>query len=202
LTFAGVMNDLTFLADQRRNKNFEHTHRQLIERAVALMGEGRGEMLSVATLAREAGMNRSTVYYHFESREALVDEVRQWVGRRLGDILLGHGDMEKRVELAMLFVLEHPVVVDIWGMDLARGGGLAQNFPHWDLLLKQLEGGLRGGDGAQEDAPLWGVVMLSIALAAPRLYPLAVRPKEDRAKIAQRFARAYGRLRGRLQPKA
>jgi len=46
-------------------------------------------------------------------------------------------------------------------------------------------------------------VLFSIVLAAPRLYHLAVRPKEDRAKIAHRFARAYGRLRGGLrQPKA
>jgi len=171
----------------------------LIERAVELMGEGRGEMLSVAMLAREAGMNRSTVYYHFESREALMLEVRQWVGRRLGDILLGHGDAEKRVEQAVLFVLEHPVVVDLWGVELARSGGVDRSFPGWDPLVKQLEGGLRGMDGAQEDAALWGIVVLSITLAAPRLYHAAVRPEEDASRIARRFARAYGRLRGGLR---
>ena len=40
---------------------------------------------------KRQGMNRSTVYYHFESREALLASVKQWVGMRLSDALLGVG---------------------------------------------------------------------------------------------------------------
>lgn len=209
MAFAGVMNELTFFADQRRNKNFEQTHRQLIERAVELIGEGSCDSLSVATLAREAGMNRSTVYYHFESREALMAEVKLWVGRQLGEILLGYGDQVLRVERAILFVLGHSGVVHLWVRDLVESGAITKHFPSWDALVGKVENGFlnpRGGvqRGATEvgEGELWSTVLLAIAVAAPRLYQFAVRPDEDHHKIARRFAKAYGRLRGALRETA
>jgi AcrR family transcriptional regulator len=32
------------------------------------------------------------VYYHFESRDALLGEVKQWVGQRLSELLMGEGN--------------------------------------------------------------------------------------------------------------
>jgi len=209
MAFAGVMNDLTFFADQRRNKNFEQTHRQLIERAVELISGGSSASLSVATLAREAGMNRSTVYYHFESREALMAEVKLWVGRQLGEILLGYGDQVLRVEKAILFVLANSSVVHLWVRDLVENGAINQHFPSWDTLVGKVESGFLNSRGGVQrasaevgDGELWSTVLLTIAVAAPRLYQFAVRPDEDHQKIARRFATAYGRLRGALRETA
>ena len=200
------MNDLTFFADQRRNKNFEQTHRQLIERAVELISGGSSASLSVATLAREAGMNRSTVYYHFESREALMAEVKLWVGRQLGEIMLGYGDQVMRVEKAILFVLANSSVVHLWVRDLVENGAINQHFPSWDTLVGKVESGFLNSRGGVQrasaevgDGELWSTVLLTIAVAAPRLYQFAVRPDEDHQKIARRFAKAYGRLRGALR---
>jgi AcrR family transcriptional regulator len=62
----------------RRNKSYEATHQALIEASVRLISEKGVETLSVAGLARAVGMNRATVYYHFASREALLEAVSAW----------------------------------------------------------------------------------------------------------------------------
>ena len=36
------------------------------------------EAVSIAALSREMGINRTTVYYHFDSREALLEAVTSW----------------------------------------------------------------------------------------------------------------------------
>src|ERR1700752_2067815 len=65
-------------APQKRNKGFEETHREMIETAVRLISEKGVEALSIAALARATGVNRTTVYYHFENREALIAAVKAW----------------------------------------------------------------------------------------------------------------------------
>ena len=47
----------------------------MIETAVRLISETGPDALSIAALARAMGINRTTVYYHFEHREALIGAV-------------------------------------------------------------------------------------------------------------------------------
>ena len=62
----------------RRNKGFDETHQELIETAVRMISERGTDALSITALAREMGINRTTVYYHFDSREALLHAVSSW----------------------------------------------------------------------------------------------------------------------------
>ena len=133
-----------------------------------------------------------------------MGEVKHWVGQQLSDILLGLSDPAARMERAVLFVLEHTVVVQLWIRDMmATGGTLAQYFPRWQSLLAQVNNGflgeasrVAGGMSDVGDADLWGTILLSMTVMAPRLYQCSVRPGEDRRQIAKRFAKAYMALRG------
>ena len=62
----------TRTTERKRNRGYEETHQSLIETAVRMLSEKGVEALSVSALARETGINRTTVYYHFDSREAPV----------------------------------------------------------------------------------------------------------------------------------
>jgi len=198
------MDELRNAADHRRNRNFAETHRQLIERAVALIGQDGADALSVATLARDAGMNRSTVYYHFDSRDALLDSVKQWVGMRLSEMMMGLGDPAERFERTVHFGLTHHAVLHMWIMDLTTTGDIRERFPFWDVLVgamqreqancAQADSEQASGRAAVDEAEVMACVMLSAALMGPRLYKSSVRPQEDADAIAQRFARAYDRL--------
>ena len=55
----------------RSYRNYEDTHQALIEKAVELVSCLGADALSVSALARALQLNRSTIYFHFESREAL-----------------------------------------------------------------------------------------------------------------------------------
>lgn len=143
-------------------------------------------------------MNRSTVYYHFESRDALLGEVKQWVGQRLSDLLMGEGNPAQKLSQVVAYVLTYPDVVALWVMDLVSGAPVRVNFPYWDLLLNALRHGPAvfnpigaEGDAGPPETEVWASVMLAVTLMAPRLYKFAVRPEEDLSSIAQRFATVY-----------
>lgn len=200
MAFPEGMPELRSATDHRRNRNFAETHRQLIERAVAMVGNDGVDALSVATLARDAGMNRSTVYYHFDSREALLAEVKRWVSSRLSEMLTAPGDPAARLEMVITFVLARPVLIHLWLMDMISGGDINEHFPRWSVLVGMLEGGLRkaGLDGVGQldtaEAEVWATVLVSSAIMAPRLFIYSVRRQDDKARIAQRFAQAFTKL--------
>ena len=199
------MDDLRSTADQRRNRNFAETHRQLIERAVTLIGQDGVEVLSVSSLARDAGMNRSTVYYHFESRDALLAAIKEWVGLRLSEALLGMGNPALRLEKTLEFALLHPVVVHLWVMDLIEEGPIQEKFPFWDVLVSLMQRGLAQAEGASdhtlttEDAEVWSVALLSAVLMGTRVYKMAVQPQDSADVIAGRFACAFEWLLSQLR---
>jgi AcrR family transcriptional regulator len=52
-------------------------------------------------------MNRSTVYYHFESREALLGAAKEWFGARLSEMMVAPGDLQAWLEKAVQFALKN-----------------------------------------------------------------------------------------------
>jgi len=190
--------------EQRRNRNYEETHRQLVERAVALIGRDGVEALTVATLARDARMNRSTVYYHFDSREALLGAAKEWFGARLSEMMVAPGDSQAWLEKAVQFGLGNPELMHEWVMDLVNHAPITRNFPRWDDLVElasrspqvaRHEDG-KGGPGIStpQDAEVWATVLLASVLMAPRLFRVAVQPDQDIALVARHYALVLRRM--------
>ena len=190
--------------EQRRNRNYEETHRQLVERAVALIGRDGVEALTVATLARDARMNRSTVYYHFDSREALLGAAKEWFGARLSEMMVAPGDSQAWLEKAVQFSLGNPELMQEWVMDLVSHTPISRNFPRWDDLVElasrspqvvRHEDG-KGGPGAAgpHDGEVWATVLLAAVLMAPRLFRVAVQPDQEVAQVARHYALVLRRM--------
>lgn len=190
--------------EQRRNRNYEETHRQLVERAVALIGRDGVEALTVATLARDARMNRSTVYYHFDSREALLGAAKEWFGTRLSEMMVAPGDSQAWLEKAVQFGLSNPELMHEWVMDLVNHAPISRNFPRWDDLVelasrspqvvRHEEGKGGPGVGAPQDAEVWATVLLASVLMAPRLFRVAVQPDQDVTLVARHYALVLRRM--------
>ena len=194
------MEETVKVSDQRRNRNYAETHRQLIDRAVYLIGKDGLDALSVATLARHAEMNRSTVYYHFDSRDALLAGIRHWVGERLTEILEVKLDPARRLEQTVQFVLSHCDVVNMWLSDLVGAGSVVERGPYWEILVGALRRGHwvvgkdKGVDSSLSDPEVLAAVLLAASLMAPQLFQAAVAPDADINVIAARFASAYERF--------
>ncbi len=169
-------------AVQRRNKGYEETHQRLIEAAVRLISERGVDSLSIAAVAREIGINRTTVYYHFDSRDALLDAVRGWSSEQLARGLSQAVPRQERIDFIARFVLDNPELIKLWIDDFISPGDIRDRYPFWDLLVKGI------GEGRGEiDAEVYCVMLLTSAIIGPRVFRNSVDPDADTDTIVQRF---------------
>mgnify|MGYP006271445633 CR=1 FL=1 len=67
-----------------RDEQLERTRTRIIDAAIALMGEGSLEELTVPLVADRAGVSLRTVYRHFPNKDALIEAVALLVDGRIG----------------------------------------------------------------------------------------------------------------------
>lgn len=172
---------------QRRNKGFEETHREMIETAVRLISQTGVDALSISAVARSMGVNRTTVYYHFDSREALIAGVKGWSAEQLGKAFEFSGPLADRIDYIIRFVLDHPELIKLWIEDFLSPGDIRDRYPHWDALVESVRGA--GGDAANEsfDAEVYCVTLLTSAFLSPRVFRNSVCPDADTETVVRRF---------------
>src|ERR1051325_8353660 len=120
---------------QRRHKNFEATHQQMIETAVRLLSEKGPDALSLSELSRVMGINRTTVYYHFHSREDLLAAVKAWSSEQLARALEPFASPAERIDYITRFVLDNPELIRLWIDEFVSGGDIRSSYPRWDDLV-------------------------------------------------------------------
>ncbi|MYM64170.1 TetR/AcrR family transcriptional regulator [Pseudomaricurvus sp. HS19] len=175
-------------AAQKRHKCFEETHLAMIETAVRLISEKGLEALSIAAVTREMGMNRTTFYYHFESRDALINEVKVWSAEKLAEAFDDSRPQRERIDYITRFVLENPDVVKLWIEELITGGDVRNSYPHWDALVNGIaqSTGSRTGEDAI-DPEVFSVILLTSAIVGPLVFRNSVDPGADIGTIVERF---------------
>ncbi|MBU6268714.1 MAG: TetR/AcrR family transcriptional regulator [Sphingomonadales bacterium] len=188
------MHDSSQSERRRRNRNFEDTHRVLIEKAVELLSELGTEALSISALARESGINRSTVYYHFESREALIEAVRRWSSDQIAAGFNPQVSQGERVSRITGFVLSNPEVTKLWIEDFIAPGDIRERYPMWDAIVSGVARQFADEGQDAADAEVFCTILLTGALIGPRVYRNSVRPDEDFATLVDRFSREQMRL--------
>ena len=78
----------------------------LIETAVRLISQKGAGALSNAAVARALKINRTTVYYHFRSREALLRAVKVWSAEQLSVAFRRDAPQQERIDYITRFVGE------------------------------------------------------------------------------------------------
>lgn len=175
-------------ASRKRNRGFEETHQALIETAVRLLSEKGVEALSVSALAREVGLNRTTVYYHFPNREAMLGAVKEWSTQQLVRGMDVDAPQLDRMAHVTRFVLENPQLIKLWIDDFIAPGDIRERYPRWDEFVSGLSRSFaeRHPDKAF-DAEVYAVMMLTSAIIGPRVFQNSVGASADSAEIARRF---------------
>jgi AcrR family transcriptional regulator len=182
-------------APQRRNKVFEETHQEMIETAVRLISERGVDALSVSALAREMRVNRTTVYYHFATREALIVAVKSWSSEQLARGFEPIGSQTERIDYITRFVLENPDLIKLWLEDLLSPGDIRDSYPHWDALVQGARQNLRAAfPGEGPDAEVYCIILLTSAIIAPRVFRNRIQPQEPPDTIIERFRREWRRI--------
>lgn len=179
---------------RKRNRGFEETHQTLIETAVRLLSDKGVDALSVAALAREAGLNRTTVYYHFPNREAMVDAVKAWSTEQIVRGMEVNAPQLDRMAAVNSFVLSNPELIKLWIDDFIAPGDVRTRYPRWDELVEGLGKSLSARfPGEEVDAEVYAVMMLASAIIGPRILQNSVAQDQDPAKISARFIAEHRR---------
>lgn len=181
-------------AAQRRNKGFEETHREMIETAVRLISEKGADSLSISALARATGVNRTTVYYHFEHREALIAAVKAWSSEQISKAFNSTAPQPERIDLITRFVLDNPELIKLWIEDFVSPGDIRDRYPHWDALVAGVGESLAADGEEGADPEVYCVMLLTSAFIGPRVFANSVRPDEDEATVVKRFRVEQQRL--------
>lgn len=164
----------------------------MIETAVHLISERGVEALSIAAVARAMDVNRTTVYYHFENREALIEAVKQWSSEQLASGLSMAAPQQERIDYITRFVLQNPQLIKLWIDDFIATGDIRERYPFWDTLVEGIPQGGPRGEGV--DAEVYCVILLSSAIIGPRVFKNSVSPDSDIDTIVDRFRGEHQRL--------
>ena len=184
--------------EAQRNKGFDQTHRQMIDMAVRLLGEKGADGLSIVALARAMGVSRGTVYYHFDSREALLAGVKAWASDHLARGMDTSWTVPERTAGICRIVLENSELFKLWIDDFIAGADIRDSYRLWDAFIAGMQ---RRFDTEQPeaaiDAEVYGTIMLTAAFIAPRIFARSVRPDLDIDEIVERFVREQRRVLAR-----
>jgi AcrR family transcriptional regulator len=186
-------------AQSRRNRSFAATHQALIEASVALISQKGVEALSVAGLARAVGMNRATVYYHFASREALLEAVRSWSSDQLTRGFAAPESQQERIDFVARFVLENPDLIKLWIEQFIAPGDIRSCYPKWDEFISASRAhpprGTTGGAGSDDvDVEVYCTFLLAGAIIGPRVFRNSVRPDLSEEEVVERFRAEQQRM--------
>jgi AcrR family transcriptional regulator len=182
----------------RRNKGFDQTHQELIETAVRLISERGIDALSISAVAREMGINRTTVYYHFDSREALLHAVANWATGQLSRGMDHNLSRPERIAHISRFVLENPELIKLWIEDFVSGPDIRDSYSCWDALVQGTQQQLAEENPGEEiDAEIYCVMLLSASIIGPRVYRNAINPDATNEEIIAKFVREHQRVLGR-----
>lgn len=173
---------------QRRNKGFDETHRELIATAVRLISEKGVEALSIAALSRAMGINRTTVYYHFEHRQALIDAVKQYSSHQLAKGMELGAPQPDRMGFIDHFVLENPELIKLWIEGFIGESDIRESYPEWDSLVEGIRRSFADAfPGEEIDAEAYCAIMLTGAIVGLRVFRNSVLPGADIEIVIERF---------------
>lgn len=172
----------------RRNKGFEATHKEMLQTTVQLIADKGVEAVSIAALARAMGINRTTVYYHFQSREKLIEEVKAWSSEQLASAFEPDKPRHERMEHIYRFVLENPQLLKMWIDDALNDGDIRRLYPHWDELVQGMRQHFSDIQSAHAiDPEVFCINLLTTAFISPRIFKNSVCPDTDNEVVIERF---------------
>jgi AcrR family transcriptional regulator len=184
-----------------RRSDFQETRARIVAAARGLMGERGPESLTVSAVAHAAGINRTTAYQHFRTRDELVRAVTEELIQEVGAYLATQRPIVEHIDEIAAYFFEHPELARLslhWLLSESPIPRAGMALFHQETRRLAEDGGARG----DTDAEMLGHLMMSVAV----LWPLSARAEFDdadsRRTATARLARELKRvlLYGVLKP--
>jgi AcrR family transcriptional regulator len=182
---------------EREIRSDARASRKAILKAARELLASRGpEALQVAEVARRGGVNRSTAYQHFKSREDLLAAVLRDFLEEVGRLFARARGFDEQVDFFSQYFLDQPDFARIWLQQL-----IAETPPEpgqmsaWAAYVEQME---RLARSPRTREGIDAESLSAIAVGGALLWSLLVRrrtsSKEEARLATGRFAREMKRL--------
>ncbi len=187
--------------NSRRSAEADRTAERILDATIALLAASTAE-ISVASIARTAGVAAPTVYKHFPNRAAIFEAVQDRVDARFGRPATPRTIMELRDSIPRLhrFFAEHePLVRAVVTTPALR--------PFWDATRKRREDGVRKAMHtvvaplAKEEAKAMSAVVLRL-IGVESWLEMKDHYRLDDATITAATVRALDAIIGDLERRA
>lgn len=183
------------LKDPTLNRNTvrsQKTRQRLVEATIKLVAEVGVEAVSVSEVARRAEVTRPGAYYHFKSREELLDAFREELDDQLLKVIDGSMDV------ADLYSFPAEVAAEDKDLIQLRIQKMLDQGPSKDILitqrLKQFNRFQKTGRLQSGVDPEMAAIIVSSSLVAAYLAVSEGKTKKQRHNLAKRFGRTYHHL--------
>jgi AcrR family transcriptional regulator len=178
---------------RERRSDFVETRRRIVEAARRQMGEHGPESLTVSGVAHRAGINRTTAYQHFRTRDELVRAVTEELLAEVAAYLDTQRPILEHIDAVAGYFLEHPELARLaiyWLLSatpIPRAG--------MELFLQETRGIVAGG-GARDDADpeMLGHLLMGVAVLWPLHARIEFEDEGARRTATARLARELKRL--------
>ena len=169
------------------------SRKSLVAAARELFAERGADALTIVEVARSAGLNRSTAYQHFRSREELTQAVAEDFAMELREMLKEPRDFAEQIDFFVHYFQEHPDIARLWMFHLLAGQSRPrEGWEDYTESLAQMANAPYSLPGI--DAEMLGVIGLTSAL----VWSVMASQNADNEKAAlaetNRFAAEMRRL--------
>jgi len=177
------------------------TRKRLVEATIKLVAEIGVDAVSVSEVARRAGVTRPGAYYHFKSREELMEAVADELDDQLLKIVEGSMDVEDVYSFPADIAAEDEDLIRLRILKMLEHGSVA------DVLVTQrkkvFRANSRKGRLQHGVDPEMAAIIASTSLVAAYLAVSEGKTKSQRHKLAKRFGKTYHHMLfyGVLDPK-
>jgi len=179
--------------DRSQRSDARHSRQALLAAARALVAESGPDGLTVVSVARRAGLNRSTAYQHFDNRDELVAAVGAEFARELRGMLREPRRFGEQIDFFVQYFLDHPDIARIWMFHLLSGqGDVGSGWEDYISALGRLADSSRSQTGV--DAEMLGVIGMTSALVWSLMARARSTDEAEARADTTRFARELKRL--------
>jgi AcrR family transcriptional regulator len=181
---------------QKRVRNPAATRAKLLQATIELVTEKGAEALSLKEAARRANVSRGVAYLHFDDREQLLNEARNWISERLQDGLRdvpGNASLYDRTFHGTKLVLDHPEASKLMMTSALSGADLDRKHPLYKLTLSSLEK-LRDAGKVRSDVDIEILTYILFGSIASTIMLGAQCKSETTQRLAERYTYEWSRI--------
>ena len=169
------------------------SRKALVAAARELFAERGPDGLTIVEVARSAGLNRSTAYQHFRSREELTQAVAEDFAHELSEMFKEPRGFAEQVEFFVHYFQQHPDIARLWMFHLLSGQSRLREG--WGDYIESLAQVAESPDSLPGiDAEMLAVIGLTSALVWSVMASQQTGSKKAVQAETNRFAAELGRL--------